>query len=631
MRTVLVQLPWGAIDTPSLALGILRTVAADHGHEVLVRYANLDFVDWIAERHPFTAADYRYYAEASYFQSAGDWVFAGALNDGEVRPGADRHFLDFLADTGATPAELATTRAVHDLAAGFVDELAAELVALEPDLVGFTTTFQQNTAALATAKALHRLRPGLPVVFGGANCDGAQGAALHRNFPFVDLVVRGEAELAFPALLAALESGGDLSGIGGLCWRDADGRSHANPQPATPLPPASIRPPDYTGFFERVDASVAAGWVSPKLIVEGSRGCWWGAKHHCTFCGLNGTSMEYRSKPPEAFVAEVLGLAERHQLLDFYVVDNILDMGYFGTALPALAAAGHDLRLHFEVKANLRRRQFTELAAAGVVQVQPGIENLNTHVLRLMDKGVTGAQNVRALRDAQSAGVAASWNYLFGFPGETDADYTSVLSQFPALHHLEPPIGATRIVLERFSPYFDRPELGFAEREPSPQYRDLYRLPEAELNDLAYAFATPPRGIGRELADALTAAVDEWTARFPDSRLDVTDLGERIVLVNRRAGFDWTVLELTDPVELALFRLLDAPRTLRVLTELVDGGADTVQPLLSRWTELGILFCDNGSWLHVAVGAANQGLLRVDHDHRADHAPVEDSRAVALD
>src|SRR5205807_1753573 len=100
--------------------------------------------------------------------------------------------------------------------------------------------------------------------------------------------------------------------------------------------------------------------------------------------------------------------------------DNILDMAYLGSLLPRLAGAGLDLGLHWEIKANLRRSQLQVLADAGVVAVQPGIESLSGQVLRLMDKGVTGCLNVRALRDAASCGLGVVWNYLYGFPGEND-------------------------------------------------------------------------------------------------------------------------------------------------------------------------------------------------------------------
>ncbi|MFD4397540.1 RiPP maturation radical SAM C-methyltransferase [Kitasatospora sp. NPDC058397] len=633
MRIVLLHMPWGAIDVPSLALGIMHTAAARAGHQVEVRYANLDFVDWAAETAGFGVDDYQYFSEKSYFQGAGDWAFAGALYgddgpapgieagidgdgdgdgsdiddlDGEFAP-----YFEYLATSGASEQEIALTRATRAIAPAFIARLVDELAADPPDLVGFTTTFQQNTASLAAARLLKQRCPQVRTVFGGANCDGPQGAALHRNFPFLDYVVRGEGEAAFPALLA----GGDLSAVPGLCWRDDSGTSTANEMTRRPLPPAAILAPRYDGFYERLDASVAAGWVDPKLVVEGSRGCWWGEKHHCTFCGLNGSSMEFRSKPPTDFLAEVLTLAERHQLLDVYVVDNILDMGYFDTVLKSLAELPVDLRLHFEIKANLRRHQFQLLGDSGAAQVQPGIESLSTRVLRIMDKGVTGCQNVRALRDAQSAGVSVSWNYLYGFPGEQPADYESVIRQLPLLHHLDPPTGAGRIAIERFSPYFDRPELGFAITRPAFQYGATYRLPQSELAELAYVFSAPPRGIGGDLAERLSAAVDTWIARFPDSRLSYRDAGGRIALVNTRPEYDWRVVELTDPVELAAFRLLNQPRSTAALAAKVPGGAAAVESVLKRFTALGLLFHDGDSFLQVAVESDNQVLMRMQHRH----------------
>jgi hypothetical protein len=71
---------------------------------------------------------------------------------------------------------------LHRTAPEFIAELAERVVGTEPDLVGFTSTFQQNIPVLALARAIKRLAPRTLVAMGGANCDGAQGEALHRNF-----------------------------------------------------------------------------------------------------------------------------------------------------------------------------------------------------------------------------------------------------------------------------------------------------------------------------------------------------------------------------------------------------------------------------------------------------------------
>jgi ribosomal peptide maturation radical SAM protein 1 len=618
MRIVLVDMPWSSIDAPSLALGILKRRIHDTfpGARVDVLHANLDYVDFAAEAG-VTFEEFDFLVN-SYFSGHNEWIFSAALN-GRPQWKADE-FAEFLAGRVPEPM-LGKAREMHELAPLFVERTAAKIAACEPDVVGFTTTFAQNAAALAAARVVSQHRPHPLIVFGGANCDGAQGAALHRNFPFVDFVVRGEGEVALPELLAALGGNGDVSRISGLCWRSPIGESVANPMEAAPLPPGTLVPPDFGDYFEQHAKSVAGAWIEPRLIVESSRGCWWGAKHHCKFCGLNGSFMEFRSKNPARFAEELLDLVRRHRILDVWVTDNIIDMTYLSSLAPRLAESGYDLRLSYEIKSNLNREQLTALYLAGVSYVQPGVESLSSRVLRLMDKGVTGCQNVRLLRDAETIGVNMNWNYLYGFPGEADEDYTDVIDQLPALHHLTPPTNPSRIKAERFSPYFNRPDLGFGELRPAAHYRYIYDLPESELADLVYIFDAPPHGISRHCLDRLRQAVSWWKDAYLSSRLTHCDLGEHIVLVNTRPGFAWDVLDLTDPVEVTAFRLLDNPHRPEALLRKTAAvhphvTADQLGTLLTRWRALGLTFHDDGRAVHVAPAAANQDLMRLDGDRR---------------
>ena len=68
--------------------------------------------------------------------------------------------------------------------------------------------------------------------------------------------------------------------------------------------------PDYRDFFEQFERSrFGRGW-QPSVFVETSRGCWWGERMHCTFCGLNGATMTYRSKSAPRALAELTHLAD---------------------------------------------------------------------------------------------------------------------------------------------------------------------------------------------------------------------------------------------------------------------------------------------------------------------------------
>jgi ribosomal peptide maturation radical SAM protein 1 len=615
MRVVLVNMPWASVGKPSLALGILRQAVLRQipDAEVTVVYGNLKYVDWLLDQGDFGFADYNYYSETSYFQGCGDWVFSSALyDDPEWRIDEFEKYMAGQADQD----RIAEAVALHQIAPGFIGALAGQITALEPDVVGFTSTFQQNTAALATAREVKRLSPHVVTVFGGANCDGEQGLALHRNFGFVDFVVRGEGDVAFPALLERAVGDRDYITIAGLCWRQPGGATAANAMPRSPLAPSAMVAPEFDDYFACFAASRARAWSEPQLVVESARGCWWGEKHHCTFCGLNGSFMQFRSKPPDVFANELLSLVKRHKVLEVAVVDNIIDMNYLATALPAITEAGYDLRLQYEIKANMRKDQLRTLRAAGVISVQPGIESLSSKVLKIMDKGVSGCLNVRLLRDAESLGIQASWNYLYGFPGEQDEDYHQIIEQLPALHHLIPPVSVGELMVERFSPYFDRPELGFADLAVVPLYHVTYDLPERELFGLSYYFDAPHRGIGEDVAGGLREAVGVWNrAYYGKSRLTACDLGQEILLVNTRPGFDWHHQSISDPVEAAAFRLLDQPHTTTGLTRKLTsvGFAITEGALagvLARWQALGIVFTENRQFIQLAADAVNQELQR---------------------
>jgi len=622
MKITLVCMPWATTATPSLALGILSRRIADTFPEIETKtvYANIEFADWMDRQGGLGAPEFSFFSLHSYFLGCGDWVFSSALyNDPSWR------VEEFTAGLGKkiTEDQLETCLRLHRIVPDFIEATARQIVADGPDLVGATSTFQQNVASLALLRRIKELSPGTATVMGGANCDGPQGEALHRNFDFLDYVVRGEAERTFPQLVEALRADGepDTSHISGLCRREG-GTSVSNPSADRLLSPSEIPAPDFDAYFERLKRSRVQSWYEPVLVVEGARGCWWGEKHHCTFCGLNGSAMTFRSKSPHTYLEEILTLAGRHHVLDFYAVDNILEMSYLDSVLDKLADAPFDLRIQYEVKSNMKLSQIAQMRAAGVVSVQPGIESLSSHVLKIMDKGVSGTHNIRFLRDAETHGLSVAWNYLYGFPGETQDDYLPIIEQFPALHHLHPSTGANRIALERFSPYFDRPELGFADRRPNPQYQITYDLPEAELADLAYLFDTPARGIDRKLAERLAEALQEWADNYIRSSLSYVDLGDRITLTNSRPGFSWRSMTLEDPVEAELFRALHDPRSVAQLARRaaqVDQAWDgnRVEALLGDWRRQGLIFVEADRAVHVASEDENQLLCRIRRDSQS--------------
>src|ERR1035438_8864423 len=183
------------------------------------------------------------------------------------------------------------------------------------------------------------------------------GLEFVRTLDYIDAAVIGEGDDAFPALLDALAGGADLSTIPGVACRVA-GEVKVTPpvSPTTPLDDLPI--PDYDEYFELaedVDILPHVGQRKVWLPIETARGCWWGAKHHCTFCGLNATTMRFRSKSPQRVLDELAQQARRYRSFHFEAVDNILDLAYLTDLFPVLVAAETGYEIFYEVKANLSR------------------------------------------------------------------------------------------------------------------------------------------------------------------------------------------------------------------------------------------------------------------------------------
>ena len=106
-----------------------------------------------------------------------------------------------------------------------------------------------------------------------------------------------------------------------------------------------------------------------------------------------------------------------------------------------------------------------------------------------MRKGTTGLRNIQLLKWAKEYNVTAEWNLLYGFPGETEADYDEILQMLPALKFLNPPCAVGPIRLDRFSPYFDSPEeFGLVNLRPMPSYNYLYPFKKETLKRIVYYY-----------------------------------------------------------------------------------------------------------------------------------------------
>ena len=507
-RVLLVCMPFQWVDTSPLSIALLSTVLVEQGFPTAELYFHLAFARLL-----------------------GFDVYKRAMADETWLPGLlfteQMHDVALPADVAAALDARFGERKVRDVRfAAFTETCRRELAAQpEPALVGFTTTFSQLIPSLWMAREIRTIWPAARIVFGGSPCDTPMGESIHRLYSVdVDYVIGGRGE----RLLVELARTNP--------WPEPGFRYDREGAPLDSLPvvdydafiaqinrvmPVSHRVPafDAGNPYEAQSGGEEAYWkrFDLRLSYESSKGCWYGEKVHCKFCGL-GSDMKYTAKATARTLREIDELWERYGK-NLIATDAIISLDYFEELLPTLAKReGKKPSLFYEVKANVTREQVRLLSDANVREIQPGIESLSSKHLRLMAKGVSAIQNIALLKWSRENDISVAWNFLCGIPGDTANDYLEMNDLMGHLVQLHPPTGLSRIHLDRYAPYFVRhEEFGWSKIQPNSTFRLLHpQLSDVDATSIAWQFEpVGPSTVApaEEYFDVTRAAIEDWQTR----------------------------------------------------------------------------------------------------------------------
>ncbi len=536
---VIVVPPFASVARPALGPHILQQTARLEGLCVSVLYANLIFARMIGVGLYELICD-----QTNRSWLIGERIFARAAHGvgrfgvrGSDLPGVipERVQRNELSDSAGTCSPLPELN-LEDLdrieteTPRFCELVSSGLSTSDCRVIGATSSFEQTNAALAVLRAVKDRVPGAVTLLGGANCEAEMGKAmLDLASGAVDFVFSGESEQTFPNALREIIDGGVVR------------RRVIEGAPCDALD--RIPCPEFGDYFSQLASFVSA--VNPEscwLMYETSRGCWWGQKQHCTFCGLNGEGMAFRQKSASIAIRDIKYLFEKYPPKLLAMTDNIMPHSYHKSVLPQLALSDLNGTIFYEQKSNLSLKQVKTLHDAGVRVIQPGIEALSTSLLGLMQKGVSGSQNIGLMRYSRACGVVLTWNMLAEFPNDSIESFLETLSIVPYLRHLNPPSGVTPLSIDRFSPYFNQSaRYGITNLRPWSSYFDVF--PEgSDVDHLAYHFEGDYESDSRKDVDTMSRLDKEiiawreaWTADAAPPALAVSQLDlETYVLIDTR-------------------------------------------------------------------------------------------------
>lgn len=271
--------------------------------------------------------------------------------------------------------------------------------------------------AMEISRLVRRLRPELPIIFGGWHPSLVSGQTLSEDF--VDIVVRHQGEKTLIEILQRLESGNSLDLVQG-CWFKRDGRIFQNPdRPAVPL--SSLPAPAYD--LIDFDAYQRASGER-KLPYATSTGC----PYACNYC----TDMIFYNRRFNPYdtaqvVEELATLVREHGLTEV----ALLDSNFLVDVRRALAIANGilDSRVRFQwsfqtstdLLCRMPDQDVRTLAESGVNHIGFGTESASPEVLKQMNKAHQHIPDMfEAARKCKQAGIRVTYNLIFGYPGEEE-------------------------------------------------------------------------------------------------------------------------------------------------------------------------------------------------------------------
>lgn len=613
LKISLVNMPFADWDRPSFALSQLAALARrEFGDQVdvSVHSLNLDVARYLgAETYEEITGNLQH-----LLTGLGEWMFR-SIAFPDVDDNQDAYFDRYY--TGPRASDFRSR--LLELRAGLpdlFDRLCDQYALADADIIGFTSMFAQTNASLGMARVVKGRNPDAVAVLGGANCEAPMGSVLARNVPQVDAIFSGPALHTFPDFVRLyLEGGMDaVNAIPGVV-------TQANVD--DPVMVAAVGKdrdiddffePDYSGYLDAFDR--ARGELSadpdakPELMFETSRGCWWGQRSHCTFCGLNGLGMGYRAMSPEVALRQftwLFGLSDRAR--GFSCTDNILPKNFPREVFAKLPERPEGPAVFYEVKLPLSAKDMTAMARVGVTRVQPGIESLSTETLKLMGKGTTAFLNIQFLKNCVRNGITPEWNLLMGFPGEREEVYHKYIADIPQLTHLPPPQAAFLVRFDRYSPYFTNPDSYGLDLVPMDFYEKAFPFGADDLREMAYFFRDRGAGTYQDSAFACVGEVNQLVEHWLGRRA-ATDGAAAPVLELRRGGEGerW-ILDTRSgsprelPVDETMLRLLErltSPVTEESLVA-ADGLGEGVAERLALLRERRMLFEEDGRMISLVV------------------------------
>ena len=306
------------------------------------------------------------------------------------------------------------------------EEIRAKLRTMNPDVVGITSFSTEYLEEIYYyTKLIKEELPETIVMVGGV----VPMVMIDRVIqdPNVDFFVTGEGEYRLPAILEALNSGGDITGFDGVAFQ-TEGRSFIKPADYFIQDLDAVPFPDYGNLdiidYGSQDVKYANGMTPrqyPFVYTMTSRGC----PYRCIFCaGRTISGRKVRMRSAENVLAEIDQLCGEYGFREIIFLDDhfLHNKGRAIDIMRGIEERAHDLvwkcgnvavfSLTPEILEIKRRSGCYQLTFS----IESGVQETLSDIIK---KPVNLEKAEEMVSIAKSLGFETISNFVIGFPGET--------------------------------------------------------------------------------------------------------------------------------------------------------------------------------------------------------------------
>lgn len=300
---------------------------------------------------------------------------------------------------------------------GFAEAAAAEIGTRDADLYGFSSICSSYPLTIRIAQALKSIRPSSMILLGGPQ---ASVVDLHTlaAFPFIDFVLRGEAERSFPVLLDHLQDQRRLEQIPGLSYR-VNAQPRRNPDAKVIDNLDELPMPAYHRTGELKKLKTAA--------LELGRGC----PYACTFCSTNDFfRRNFRLRSPQRVLLDMRSIAAEYGISDFELVHDMftIDRRRVVAFCDAMLGSGENFTWSCSARTDCVDEELLEtMARAGCTGIFYGVEVGSAKMQRIINKDLDLERAKEVIDETERLGIHTTVSMIVGFPDETWQDVTETV------------------------------------------------------------------------------------------------------------------------------------------------------------------------------------------------------------